>query len=179
MPTNAIFSYPVIDAQSKRAPVTFHAMVPDAATLQQVHDAWVVMGTNIQSICAGKVGGGSVKLTFAQDVNWRDVPLDYARLADGGLFDFSLANLIYRTSVVIPALADDALDASNKINITDAGVRAVINALVSGFGQGNAYTGVDRFGNDMNGFLGCRTTGRGYRKQLAAKTFVSGSNYVP
>lgn len=167
------------DSQGKRAPASLHIAVPDAATLTEVHAAWVTMGGFIQAISGAKVGQGEVRLKFAQDAAWSDTPDDAAYLANGGLFDFSLASSFYRDSVTIPALLDGVLDAGNKVDITDAAVKAFINALVSGFGAATAYTGENRFGVDYSGFLGCRTSGRGYSKQLAKKTWVDGSNYVP
>ncbi len=174
-----LYSYTFLDSRGKKTAAAYFGSTPEAQTLSNLHDDWIALGSILESITAAKITNGQVKIGFAQDVAWKDTPVDGSNISEAMLFDFVLNGIVYRQSYLVPAPADAALDASNKIDLTDAGVKAFINGMVSGWGVGTAVVGMGKFGQDITGFLGCRTTDRTHRRQATMKTYVDGANYVP
>lgn len=173
-----IYSFTLQDAIGVKTPVAFFGSTPEAQTLTQIHDNWAELGAVLDAISAAKIVKGQILLRFVPDVAWKAVPEDTSRVTGNGLFSFIMQDTIYRQSYLVPSLADAALDAANKIDITDAGVKALINSLVGGWGAADVVKGIGKHGEDITGFSGCSTVGRTHRRQQMTKTYVDGSTYV-
>jgi hypothetical protein len=177
--TQVIYSYTFKDQEGRQASYGYFGSTPEAHTLTDVHGDWEALGAVLEALTDCEIVKGQITLRFDRNAAWKASPVAGANISKAGLFEFILANTIYRQSFLVPSMNALSLDAAKKIDITDTGVKAFINGVVSGWGTGNAVVGMGKFGQDVTGFLGCRTTDRTHRKQSTAKTWVDGSSYVP
>lgn len=177
--TQVIYSYTFKDQEGRQTSTNYFGSTPEGDTLTLVHGNWEEFGAILEALTDCQIVKGQIVLRFTPNVAWKVNPVAGANISKAGLFEFILAATSYRQSFLVPSMNAASLDPNKKIDITDAGVKAFINSLVSGWGTGDTTVGMGKFGQDITGFLGCRTTDRTHRRESSLKTYVSGSNYAP
>jgi hypothetical protein len=141
-------SMSVVDDRGKSESVVVY--VPADATLEEIQAFSNELVTALNSVTGGFIESSTVTINLSLPAGIRSGADADAFNTTGAILGFSAANTIYRQSIRIPAIVPN-LVSGGEVVADHALLMAVRNLMISG----NAATDpVDKYGNDINGFIG-------------------------
>lgn len=171
-------SFNIKDSHGVSGDAPFPVAFDDTVTLAAVRTQWIALGTLLDAATDGKITAGRVTFLQPADAGFKANPAAGSDVAMTGVLQFAMTNTTHQATAIVPALVE-AAQTSGKVDLNQAGLKALIYQLYHGFGTGSAYKLTNLTGNVTTGinrgFLGTRK----HRKQQQSKTMMDGAGFVP
>jgi len=163
----AQLSFSVEDELTTDASISVPAMVDPAMTVAQLAGAWSSLAALLDPVIAAQITGGRAILQLPM-AGGKANPAAGSRVEQTGVFNFHNGVTDRRWGLAVPGLSSAVISAG-RINLTDAGVAALLAALEGAITGGGVYTNEAR--QALTTLADAFISFRKRRRQLARSSF--------
>lgn len=159
-----VLSYTLLDGENVKATNVAYINYDGALeTVNALIGEWLAFGGLLDAATQSQIVKGSIKIPTSPDSSWKTAPVAKSSNAGGIVLDYSTSGSVKRWGFLLSNNIPGAQTTSGKVDLTNAALLALKNALTAAFTNGNFS---NNLGQALSTFRDAFLNDRKHRKQL-------------